>query len=419
MKRNSGFVQLPVIAVAVLLLAAVTLPVVSNFVANNKKITTQQRAQSAPTPTLASNCGRLLTIVRNALGKSCGEVGYARNADIDKNRTVNNVDMQLVYSHGTDDYWCHERVIDPIDPCLVPTVTPTPTPTPVLCSVSNFRLVCLQQNSRILRWTLNNPRSDRVILKKGTAVLQESTSPTFITYTNLANITDCSSYSVSCASSLSEASFANDKCVGTTKTSCLLATLTPTPTPSPTPTIEEELSPTPTVTPTATPGATGSCTGGCYGSITNCSTNCNYGRTACTQLSNTEVQSVCGWPSGSIGFCCKVGPVATATPGGASPTAAPRATLTPVASVTPGGATPTVPAGCVVCPASAGKPKSLGNANCDNVVDIDDYALWRSQWEDHGTPVSTANGSADFDCSRLVDIADYALWFSNANIWAH
>lgn len=106
---------------------------------------------------------------------------------------------------------------------------------------------------------------------------------------------------------------ADAKCVSTCNTTtgewcwAFCANLTPTNTPRP-PTATVTPKP-PTVTPTPRP-----CFGSCYASLTNCNTNCNGGSSTCTQLTNPEVQlPPCSWPSGSIGYCCMVAPVPTAT----------------------------------------------------------------------------------------------------------
>lgn len=559
MKKNSGFIQLPVIAIAILLAAAVTLPVVSNFVAQNKKITTQQRAAppvprpnatafptlsttSSPTPTqapvvstlcsddsfLTSNCdgqcissercvlkspvtsnpkfykcctmvaascnALLVRITAAGFSKRCGDIGYDKIADINKDGVIDVIDAQIISGSGGsggDETYCAARLADTSDPC-----------TSSICDLDRYLTGnCDRQCTGLQTCLLKSPVTSNPKFYQCCTPSRGTPIPTIRTVTPLPTgchgdcRSDCSAAlcpvgkivglpcacSSTCAtascssgcSGISASCYANDAtwethiccvnpppsltptpipspgCTGSCNSSCTAAAcpagkiigaclaancsncngqigqvatcsksgvsgwttsiccVGPSSSPSPTPTVEEELSPTPTVTPTATPGTTGSCTGGCYGSITNCSTNCNYGRTACTQLSNTEVQSVCGWPSGSIGFCCKVGPVATATPGGPSPTAAPRATLTPVASVTPGGASVTPPAGCA-CP--AGKPaKTSGNADCNGVVDRQDLNYWINQFASGQIdPVR----SADFDCVDGVNRQDLARWIN-------
>jgi len=72
---------------------------------------------------------------------------------------------------------------------------------------------------------------------------------------------------------------------------------------------------------------------------------------------------------------------------------------------------------CLSCPFD--KPaKSLGNANCDDRVDLGDFSLWLSVYKKilDGQPVSeTEKGAVDFNCqegdsSHEVDLSDFSLW---------
>lgn len=54
----------------------------------------------------------------------------------------------------------------------------------------------------------------------------------------------------------------------------------------------------------------------------------------------------------------------------------------------------------------AGLPTSnSGNANCDAVVNIVDFSVWRSEAID-----KTAGNKADFDCNGVVNIVDFSIW---------
>jgi uncharacterized repeat protein (TIGR01451 family) len=79
----------------------------------------------------------------------------------------------------------------------------------------------------------------------------------------------------------------------------------------------------------------------------------------------------------------------------ALPTATPTATATATSTPT---ATPT----------STRTPCILGDINCDGIVDIRDYGLWRQAFgaTSYGNP-------ADLDGNCIVDIRDYGIWRAN------
>src|SRR3954453_19779892 len=81
-------------------------------------------------------------------------------------------------------------------------------------------------------------------------------------------------------------------------------------------------------------------------------------------------------------------PQATIRPGAARTTPSPRATIRPGAART---------AGC-----------TLGDINCDGIVEIRDYGIWRQQFgaTDCGNP-------ADLNGDCIVDIRDYGIWRAN------
>jgi len=112
--------------------------------------------------------------------------------------------------------------------------------------------------------------------------------------------------------------------------------------------------------------------------------------------------------------------VLSATP---TPTSAvsPTVTVTLAPSNTP---TPTqiVAEGCPTeCPGDFPK-RSVGNANCDNVIDERDYILWRTQFQTYqsGSTIAKENRTADFYCSlsdpssQRVDMIDFEYWRSHA-----
>lgn len=65
----------------------------------------------------------------------------------------------------------------------------------------------------------------------------------------------------------------------------------------------------------------------------------------------------------------------------------------------------TTPVPCT-CPSGV-PPKSKGNANCDEVIDLRDFQLWRNErWG------RTSTKNADFNCDTFVDIRDFQLWLN-------
>jgi hypothetical protein len=78
---------------------------------------------------------------------------------------------------------------------------------------------------------------------------------------------------------------------------------------------------------------------------------------------------------------------------GATSTPTPVLTVTPTITVTPT-VTPT--------------PCILGDINCDGIVDIRDYGLWRANFGQ-----TNCGNPADLDANCLVDIRDYGIWRTN------
>jgi len=122
---------------------------------------------------------------------------------------------------------------------------------------------------------------------------------------------------------------------------------------------------------------------------------------------------------------------ATATP--IPPTLTPRPpTSTPVPptltprppTLTPVPPSPTSPASPSTTPIPGCTMKSLGDADCNNVIDGIDYSLWlNSQCHlnaglpGNPTPAQEcASYAADFNNDKNVDDADHNIWFANRNI---
>jgi hypothetical protein len=77
-------------------------------------------------------------------------------------------------------------------------------------------------------------------------------------------------------------------------------------------------------------------------------------------------------------------------------------TATPTATVT---ATPTATRTPTATPTATSTPCIQGDINCDGIVDIRDYGLWRASFGQPG-----AGNRADVNGDGLVDIRDYGLW---------
>jgi hypothetical protein len=102
----------------------------------------------------------------------------------------------------------------------------------------------------------------------------------------------------------------------------------------------------------------------------------------------------------------------TATPTGTTePAAAPTGTSTPTA--TPRGTSPPT-----AIPTSTGAPTAtatsttnrclLGDIDCDGIIDIRDYGIWRQNFGQQGAGIP-----ADLDQNDIVDIRDYGIWRAN------
>ncbi len=70
---------------------------------------------------------------------------------------------------------------------------------------------------------------------------------------------------------------------------------------------------------------------------------------------------------------------------------------------------------CQIC--SSGLAKNKGNADCNNFIDLIDFAAWLGIFKSEGT--EEQKGAVDFDCEaesdseHIVDLADFRLWLDN------
>src|SRR5207248_1548930 len=70
--------------------------------------------------------------------------------------------------------------------------------------------------------------------------------------------------------------------------------------------------------------------------------------------------------------------------------------------------TPTATATPTNTPTSTATPCILGDINCDGIVDIRDYGIWRLSFG-----ASNCGNSADLNADCIVDIRDYGVWRQN------
>jgi hypothetical protein len=91
-------------------------------------------------------------------------------------------------------------------------------------------------------------------------------------------------------------------------------------------------------------------------------------------------------------------PTSTGTATGlGTPTSTPTGTLTPTATST-----------ATVTPTPAATPCILGDINCDGIVDIRDYGIWRQNFGQ-----TNRGNRADLNGDCMVDLRDYGIWRKN------
>jgi hypothetical protein len=224
-------------------------------------------------------------------------------------------------------------------------------------------------------------------------------------------------------------------------------TLTPTPSPesSPSPTIAPTSSPSPTPTPTPTPtpfpaycidedhgldihtfawarsyndynnyginyGLYADTPDMCLNDQTVIEAYCD-GTHIQTQNINCPSQEYC-----DLGRCLPIPPSPTPSPT-PTPTPLPTDTPQPTPPVSPSPTPTPIPPiyQCQECPTGV-YSRTLGNANCDQRIDIIDYLFWRramvnfSQTQDISL---NKNWQADFDCNGQININDFKVYIIN------
>jgi len=70
---------------------------------------------------------------------------------------------------------------------------------------------------------------------------------------------------------------------------------------------------------------------------------------------------------------------------------------------------------CTTC--ANGKNRSIGDADCNGVVDVNDRSIWASEFvSDGGNRTEKNNWMSDFDCNGVVDVNDRSIWSANFTI---
>jgi hypothetical protein len=107
----------------------------------------------------------------------------------------------------------------------------------------------------------------------------------------------------------------------------------------------------------------------------------------------------------------------TLNPSG-NPTPTPTVTPTTAPTYTPT-PTPTPTNQCLQCmfiSSNSWTPllHSLGNANCDNKIDINDYYIWRKSYLNYSSTKDIINNKeADFDCDNKITYNDFRIYIIN------
>lgn len=125
----------------------------------------------------------------------------------------------------------------------------------------------------------------------------------------------------------------------------------------------------------------GECRGGCYSKLENCNANCDIAG-GCSVLTGSLLEETCGWPGEYVGYKCCTG----------GEKVAPTETVSPTPE----------PVACNECSVD-------GDVDCDGVVELEDYAIWRDEYDRYRAG-GTGGWRSDFNCDRKVDDDDYVIW---------
>jgi len=132
-----------------------------------------------------------------------------------------------------------------------------------------------------------------------------------------------------------------------------------------------------------------------------CGTSCQASTTAdvlCQDLAHPEGQ-VCVAENGVCVIKDGEGLILDPTP---ETWARPSRTISPRVSISPGVTIDPVVLSCKTC--NGKYAFKLGNANCDDKVDLLDFGMWKQDY------VAGTNDLADFNCDGIVDLMDFGIW---------
>lgn len=126
-------------------------------------------------------------------------------------------------------------------------------------------------------------------------------------------------------------------------------------------------------------------------------------------------QTVTPEPSVTIDPSVTVEPTltGTVTPSVTSnPTSTPELTVTPTDTLTPTGISGTISPSLSPTPDTACPLHPKGDANCDQLINADDYALWRAVYISGVNPRVRTN-NPDFNSDGKQDLKDFEIWRRN------
>lgn len=175
---------------------------------------------------------------------------------------------------------------------------------------------------------------------------------------------------------------------------------TATLTPQATATLTSTLTPLPTATPTLV------CESSCFFGPEQCNARITPRAGYSCQISSrctTENNACPGGPGNPQSYWCyaycQTAPIVTTT---LTPTLTPTPTSAtePVATAT-GGILPTATTTISACP-----QKTRGDADCNNVVNINDFFRWRNEF----LQINTEEKTSDFNGDNVVNINDFFAW---------
>ena len=88
-----------------------------SFSAGEAGMVQEAQIVSEPESILATDCFYLYEKISLGYGRSCGDEEYDPAADINKDGTINLLDMGLYGENETNQEWCQAQLDDTTDPC--------------------------------------------------------------------------------------------------------------------------------------------------------------------------------------------------------------------------------------------------------------------------------------------------------------